>query len=449
MESFANKAENQDAAWQRVAEAMRQGDFEAAEKIWREILAADPDDLAALVFLGTRALHTGRLKESLELGERACSIAPDYSGPQIVLGRALLASGECERALAHIERALELEPNNLTPLLCKSMALERLGRLDEAAGALHTAFVEGHLRDDPAALDGLAPNQRKLAQDGLALARTLRHDLVEKNLAPLREAYGEKALERIEKCAAIYLEETPADYPHPQQYPMFLFVPDLPAQPFYENHSEFPWLEELEAATEDIREELIRVMREDEAGFHPVVSGYTGAAGNYWEEVNNSMNWNGLYFYRHGERRDENCARCPKTAALLDRLPLVHEPGHSPEAHFSVLQPGAHIPIHTGVVNARIVVHLPLVIPPDCGIRIAGEVHGWEEGKALVFDDTFEHEAWNGSDATRVVLILDTWNPHLGEAERKGFSTLVQTIAHTPLLAHKPGAQSDESGRFA
>ena len=86
---------------------------------------------------------------------------------------------------------------------------------------------------------------------------------------------------------------------------------------------------------------------------------------------------------------------------------------------FSILEPRTRIPPHVGSNNCRLVVHLPLIIPPGCGFRVGAETRDWEPGKAFVFDDTIEHEAWNDSDDWRAVLILDIWNPLLTLAERE------------------------------
>ena len=85
---------------------------------------------------------------------------------------------------------------------------------------------------------------------------------------------------------------------------------------------------------------------------------------------------------------------------------------------FSLLKPQTRIPPHTGVSNARLVTHLPLIVPPACGFRVGNSIREWVPGKAWVFDDTIEHEAWNESDKLRVVLIFDIWHPHLTPAER-------------------------------
>ena len=122
--------------------------------------------------------------------------------------------------------------------------------------------------------------------------------------------------------------------------------------------------------------------------------------------------------WRDGKRIDDAIARCPRTAALLERVPKVDIPETGPTVFFSILAPKAHIPAHMGVTNTRLIVHVPLVIPPGCRFRVGSETREWEFGKAFVFDDTIEHEAWNDSDVPRAVLIFDIWNPYLTLAER-------------------------------
>jgi aspartate beta-hydroxylase len=140
-------------------------------------------------------------------------------------------------------------------------------------------------------------------------------------------------------------------------------------------------------------------------------------------------NWDAFFFYRHGARYDANAARCPITAAALDATPLCRIREHAPEVCFSVLTPGSHILPHRGVTNTRVVTHLPLVVPPgDLVLNVSGERMHWHEGRCFSFDDTFEHEAWNRSDETRVVLLFDVWNPYLTAIERDALTTLISGI---------------------
>jgi len=104
----------------------------------------------------------------------------------------------------------------------------------------------------------------------------------------------------------------------------------------------------------------------------------------------------------------------------------VHE--HSPEVCYSVLTAGSHILPHHGVTNTRLVTHLALVVPEDCAIIVGGETRGWQEGRCFTFDDTFEHEAWNRSGKTRVVMLMDIWNPYLTEVEREALTMLVPAV---------------------
>ena len=125
-----------------------------------------------------------------------------------------------------------------------------------------------------------------------------------------------------------------------------------------------------------------------------------------------------MHLLKGGSRVEENCLLCPETTNLLESLDLVTAQGHAPEAFFSVLQPGTHIPPHYGLANTKLVIHLAIDIPGQCAIKVGGEVRGWEAGKCIVFDDSFAHEAWNRSDQTRVVLITEVWNPSLSELEK-------------------------------
>jgi aspartate beta-hydroxylase len=85
---------------------------------------------------------------------------------------------------------------------------------------------------------------------------------------------------------------------------------------------------------------------------------------------------------------------------------------------------------HYGVTNTRLVMHLPLLVPSDCALRIVdGGEHCWREGELMMFDDTFQHEAWNRSASTRMILLMDCWNPHLTDPERLAVKQLVETIS--------------------
>jgi aspartyl/asparaginyl beta-hydroxylase (cupin superfamily) len=199
--------------------------------------------------------------------------------------------------------------------------------------------------------------------------------------------------------------------------PTLMYFPRLPALEFYER-ADFPWLEAFEAATDQIRAELLQCLADDADQVVPYVDYPAGAPLNQWRELNRSRRWGAYYLIKGGVGVEAHLRRCPKTAALLATAPLARVPGEAPNAFFSILEPRTRIPPHTGVSNTRLVVHVPLVIPAGCGFRVGSETREWRPGEAWVFDDTIEHEAWNGSEEPRAILILDTWNPLLTDAER-------------------------------
>jgi aspartyl/asparaginyl beta-hydroxylase (cupin superfamily) len=107
---------------------------------------------------------------------------------------------------------------------------------------------------------------------------------------------------------------------------------------------------------------------------------------------------------------------------------LVNVLGKAPSVLFSMLKPGAHIPPHHGLINTRLICHLPLIAPPGSRFRVGNDVRDWREGQAWAFDDTIEHEAVNDSGQDRTILIFDVWKPEMSEEERALVSALFQAV---------------------
>jgi aspartyl/asparaginyl beta-hydroxylase (cupin superfamily) len=211
-------------------------------------------------------------------------------------------------------------------------------------------------------------------------------------------------------------------------------VPRLSAVPFFDV-SLFPWVAAVEAATADIHAELLALL--DEGGgeeFQPYVAYKPGAPVNQWKELNHSPRWSAFHLWRAGRPVAENLARCPRTAEALEAVSMASIDGLCPNAMFSALAPNTHIPPHNGETNARVVAHLPLIVPDGCSYRVGYDKRQWEVGKILVFDDTIEHEARNDSDQLRVVLIFDVWNPFLSEAEHALVCELMAAARRTVSL---------------
>ena len=200
-------------------------------------------------------------------------------------------------------------------------------------------------------------------------------------------------------------------------------VPRLPAIPFFER-SDFPQLDVLEENTDVIRDELMHALETASDAFVPYIQYQPGDPVNQWAELDHSDRWSTLHLWKGGEPVQENLARVPKTAAALEAAGLADIDGVCPNVVFSALAPKTHIPPHHGETNARLIGHLPLIVPEHCKLRVGFDEREWEVGKIMVFDDTLEHEARNDSDELRVVLIFDVWNPLLTDEERGLVSSL-------------------------
>jgi aspartate beta-hydroxylase len=211
----------------------------------------------------------------------------------------------------------------------------------------------------------------------------------------------------------------------PQQ-PSMLFYPYLAQRQFFER-SEFAWAAELEAATAEIRAELEALLAGD-ATFRPYVEDDPDRPARDFHGLNNNPAWTALYLWKHGKFIPEIAERCPRTVKALERVPLSAIGSRTPSVFFSRLEPGAHIPPHTGMLNMRLICHLPLIVPDGCWLRVGNETREWREGELLIFDDSIEHEARNPSADMRIVLIFDIWRPELSQAERDGVSAIFDAI---------------------
>lgn len=191
------------------------------------------------------------------------------------------------------------------------------------------------------------------------------------------------------------------DFSHPLQNPPF-FLPGVPAKPFHDPY-DYEWTRPLEEAYPIIKKELLALLEEEAKGFQSYVNEFAGI----------QPGWNTFNFFFFGQKFDENCARCPETTKLLESLPRF-EKDH---IMFSALNPHSAIPPHYGPMNGILRAHLPLIVPEGCYIKVGGEERAWEEGKVMVFDDSFLHQVWNHSDELRIVLFMNFWDPCFSEEE--------------------------------
>jgi aspartyl/asparaginyl beta-hydroxylase (cupin superfamily)/Flp pilus assembly protein TadD len=393
------------------ASQLRQaGDLNGAATLLRNGLAQQPDIAAGWNMLGIVQLETGDPAGAATSLERAVGIDPS---PVLLLNlaRAQRAAGDRASELESLNRALSIEPYFLPAIIDKGDAQIALGQEAEALELYRLLF------------EGLDPNEQfpPAIAERLAAARQLLDRAGEAQMESFSRALDEVAAEHegadLRRVQA-YAENRAGKRKIFPQKPTGSHFPYLPAIEFFDR-SLLPWFEELEQHTDAIRQEMMSLWADDDDRFRPYVAYGEGVPLNQWAELNHSLRWSAWFFWENGVRNDENCARCPRTAAAIEASPILDIPGKAPTAMFSILQPHTRIPPHTGTSNTRTTVHLPLIVPPGCGFRVGAETREWREGEAWAFDDTIEHEAWNDSDQPRAILIIDTWNPLLTEAERE------------------------------
>lgn len=362
---------------------------------------------------GDAAGAVGLLSRAAALDERAGELWFNLSA-------ALRQLGRLQDALAAIERCVALSPRNLLAALEKGAVEEALGRHRAAAMTYRTVLqlLPPGARA-PRELEAAVQHARRIA-DGVT--REL-ETYVTQRLDKVRARHGNMSLARFDQCVDIILQKRPIF----RQQPTFMFFPELPAIEFYPREL-FPELLSLEAAAGDIRAELLNVLANNSDALEPYVASAKGAPPSNWSELTNSRKWSAYFFWNNGKAFDEHIARCPRTVEALRRWDMWDIPGNGPSAMFSILEPQTRIPAHTGTANTRLVVHLPLIIPPNCRFRVGGQRREWKSGEAFVFDDSIDHEAINDSNEARAVLIFTIWSPHLNEGERELVRELTDAI---------------------
>jgi aspartate beta-hydroxylase len=395
---------------QAVRAAGAEGRSSEADQLLTRVAQLAPTHPAVLNELGLRMMQRGEALKARELFQRATQADPDHPSLWSNLAASLHALTLPEEELDAIERALALEPRHLSSLLQKGSLIEQRGDVRNAARIYRNALatIPAGATPPPEVSPALKHARQVISADDAALAAA-----IEERLGAIRERHGGGPQRRAERCIELLTGKRQRFLPQPT----FMYFPEIPTIEFFER-GDFPWLDAVEAATEDIRAELMTVLVSDRAGLEPYIAYSEGVPLNQWKELNKSRRWSAYYLWNQGVPQPAHLARCPRTVTALKGVPQCEVKARAPTVYFSILEPGTRIPPHTGVTNTRLIVHLPLIVPPGCGFRVGGESREWIPGKAWVFDDTIEHEAWNHSDAPRAILIFDIWNPLLTAAER-------------------------------
>jgi aspartyl/asparaginyl beta-hydroxylase (cupin superfamily) len=327
------------------------------------------------------------------------------------------ACGDPAAALEAIHSGLALAPLDFTLLLMRASILQRMDHPDAGEAWSHALAQkpEGKLLPQiEAAVDE--------AETRAAEWTRSRERKMQAAMAASEANANEDELQRIRRFRNNALRVTRPYHSEPTDF----HFPGLAEREFHPRRL-FPWLQELEECTEKIEAELQAVLAAERAELVPYIQYAEHLPMAQWKPLNHNPDWTAIHLLQNGDTIEANVRHCPATMELLRKMPQPVIPGASPNAMFSLLKPRTRIPPHVGVNNARLVCHLPLIVPEGCWFRVGAEKRFWKLGEAFVFDDTIEHEALNPTDELRVVLIFDVWHPDLSEIERDAIAALIST----------------------
>ncbi|CAI5723058.1 unnamed protein product [Hyaloperonospora brassicae] len=200
----------------------------------------------------------------------------------------------------------------------------------------------------------------------------------------------------------------------PRPTPTLFCFPGLSSTPWHDTQS-FDWIPRLEANRDVITNEFLALQAQRHRSAQS--SDYNASSN---EHQLHAGQWDWLSYVAQGRRQADFAEQCPATVRVLESIPGFMATVPFAYAFFSILKPGSSIKAHSAPCNIRLRCHFPLIVPDGCGIRVGDETRQWEAGKALVFDDAYDHEVWHrGSDGDRVVLLFDVWHPELVQGERE------------------------------
>jgi aspartyl/asparaginyl beta-hydroxylase (cupin superfamily) len=379
---------------------------------------------ADLMAQADQAAGSGNLERAQALLSEAAELEDADPSVHLKLAGIQRATGQPELALESVHRALAIQPRDFTGLLMRASLLDRLGRR-EALQAWAHAIAQRPEGELPPGLEQIIAK----GEQRVAAWREERDAKLRAAMGDAEKGADDELRDRLDRFRNNILRRTRAYHSEPTHF----HYPGLVEREFHPRRL-FPWMAALEAATGEITAEFHSVMTAERAELVPYIQYPEHQPLDQWRPLNQSLDWTAIHLLQNGDRVDANARHCPRTLEILQSCDQPQVRGASPNAMFSLLAPNTAIPAHVGVNNARLVCHLPLIVPQGCWFRVGGETRYWREGEALVLDDTIEHEAMNPSDALRVVFIFDVWRPDLEPVERQAIAAAIE--------AETPGAEA-------
>jgi len=373
---------------------------------------------------GIKALQAGRAVEARSQFQAGLDAGEDSAKVWLGFALACVVEGDLSAAETGIDKVLSREGRNLRALIVKGDLLA--GRKDAQNAAAHYTLALRVAATLPSVPTGIAADLSRIQRHIQQLNQQFQQHLFEQLASQgyQRASAPSRFNEALDLMMGVKLREEEVE-PYPQM-PHVFYMPHMPYRTFYPNEY-LPWMKSLEGATDKIQRELQTLLAQNRARFTPYVHSGLGRAPSDDGELLDSDSWTSAYLWRDGEPDEDIMACCPETVGLMESLPLTKIKGLAPSVLFSKLNAGAAIPPHTGMLNVRLICHLPLIVPPECGLRVGQDERQVRLCTGWAFDDSINHEAWNRSNEDRIILLFDVWRPELNEEERLLITALLES----------------------
>ena len=360
MQGLSHPSTEIDALEATAMQAAQSGREADAVRHWNRILELDPNHLRALNALGQRAFRQGAMPAARAAFQRIVDADGTIAQQWVQLAVACRNLNDDIAEEQAIQNALRINPRELVALILRGNLLERRARCTRRASA------HGAVAAVAPSIELLPPELRPAVAEAVAHLEKYNRDKGRFLDSYLDQHYQKFAGEDLRRFRDVGRHHGRAQ----EALRLPVDVVSLSATRRRSSSStaaSFPWLDSLEAATDEIRDEFLGVLRTEE-GFTPYISYPEGVPHNQFAELNNSPRWSAFHLFKSGQRVEANAARCPKTMAALAPMPQPDQPGRTPSAMFSLLKPKTTIPAHVGVSNVRLVTHLALIVPEGCSL---------------------------------------------------------------------------------
>lgn len=330
-------------------------------------------------------------------------------------------AGRVKSAADDYRRAIFLDKNNPTPYLYLGFALKKLNHNELATQVYSLAADIDSLTIGAWRNPEISKDIKLRSQDADESIRFHFTQLHKQAVAEYQLTHPAASLDRIYDAVWCATHDQPFTYRNAQQRPHLFYVEELDPVPVFDPGLQ-TWATALENAYEEIREEYLQLASISNAKAMPYIESDSSALDESWQPLIGSTNWASFHLYKNDAKNSELIAQLPKTCEVLNQVPLLKTYNQPREVLFSLLKGKQHIPPHYGLANTDMTVHLPLITSSEAGIKVAGEVYQWQEGKSFLFDDSFLHESWNGFAESRVNLLFAAWHPDLSLDEQNAIS---------------------------